>query len=110
MGEKIGIERTAVLVNKLMGKTNKDRLAYLKTINQKELKLLSEICLNIIKGNLQIPKRAKIILERVKKTLYKLGSRVIKFDVKRKLWTGIKGLHILNVLLPLVQNEFLLSS
>ena len=108
MGETAGIDRCAELVNKLFGKSNEERVTYLRSIKLKEINLLSEICLNVVKGNLQLPKRAKTVLARVKKTLYKLASRVIHSDAKKKLWKTLKGLHILNILLPILKNEIFL--
>ena len=57
MGRSIGIKRTASLVKKLLRKNNKQRVDYLKLINPKEINLLSEITLNIVKGNVSIANR-----------------------------------------------------
>ena len=108
--KKDGIKRTSALVEKLIRKNNKERINYLKKIKQKELNLLSEVCINIIKGNVKITKRIKTILTRVKDTLKKLSSRTAKSEINKKIWVGIRGLHILNILLPIIQNEILLSN
>ena len=109
MGRSIGIKRTASLVKKLLRKNNKQRVDYLKLINPKEINLLSEITLNIVKGNVSIANRTKTLLTRVKKTLYKLASKSVETAIKKKLWLSLKGLHILSVLLPIIENEILLS-
>lgn len=109
MGKEFGVKRTATIVGKLLSKSNKERRDYLKSITPSQIKLLSEVCMNIIRGNVPITKRVKTILTRVKKTLHKLASRTVKSDDKKKLWLGIGGLHILNTLLPVLQHEILLS-
>lgn len=110
MGKRVtGIGRTRSLVEKLLKKNNLERLQYLKLLNPKELNLLSEITLNIIRGTVKISKKTKTILGRVRKTLYKLASKSVKSEIKKKLWINLKGLHILNILLPIIHHEILLS-
>lgn len=109
MGKELGIKRTAKLVGELIKKSNKERVNYLKTLNKNDLNLLSEISMNVIRGNVPITKKTKTILTRVKQTLRKLASKSVKSEVKKKIWFGIKGLYILNILLPIIKNEILLS-
>lgn len=108
MDKESGLKRVSALVIKLLEKTNKQRHDYLKLIKLKEIKQLTEICMNILNGNIKITNKIKIILKRVCVIFYKLASRTTSFKEKKKLWSGLKGLHILNIILPILYNEVLL--
>ena len=60
MGKEFGIRRTAKLVGELISKSNRERVKYLKSLRQNEINLLSEISMNVIRGNVPISKLSLI--------------------------------------------------
>lgn len=93
-------------VRKLMKLSHTERLEYFKTISDKEVDLISEIALNFINCNIKYDTKSYNLLKRVKKFIYHLASKRTGKQIKRNILTSLKGLSILNNLLPLVIKLF----
>lgn len=95
-------------VKKLLKLTHTERADYLKTITDEEVKLISEIALNFINCNINYDTKSFDLLKRVKKFVYLLASKKTTITIKKTILKSLKGLSILNNLLPLVIKTFTL--
>lgn len=92
------------LVTTLSTLTNSERIAYLSRSKKEEIRIISEIVHNFLKCNIKCDTQSLRRMRRVKKYLYQLASKKISFSSKRQILQSLKGLNILNILLPLVLN------
>ena len=104
---KVGLNHAKVhIVRKFMKKlfsvNQRERQEYLKSISSAELRLIDEVLINILRGNISITYEKYSLLKRVKKYLYMLHSNKTSKRVKKQILTSIKGLHILSIVLPAV--------
>ena len=97
----VHLEKIENLAKKILKFKQSDRYLYFKTISNQDIKLISEIILNFLKNNLEVDFESFNLLKRVKKELYTLSSKKISYKNKRALLFSIKGLHIINLVLPL---------
>ena len=88
-----------IKLNKL---TNTQRLLYLKTITPDEIDLISEIALNFLNLNIKTDTRSYILLKRLKTVIKCLASKLQSYNSKRKILKSLRGVQMLNILLPLV--------
>ena len=70
-------------VRQLLKLTHTERGKYLKTITDKEVKLISEIALNLIKCNINYDTKSFDPLKRVKKFIYLLASKKTTITIKK---------------------------
>lgn len=95
------VEKIVQFAKKLLKLSQTERLLYLENIKNNEIDLISEIVLNFLRCNIKSDSESKSILERVKKYLYILASKRKSISIKKKILKSLKGLNILNILLPL---------
>ena len=93
-------------VRKLLNLSHTERLEYFKTINREEVEFISEIALNFINCNIKHDTKSFSLLKRMKKYIYLLASKKTAISVKKDILKSLKGLNILNILLPLTINLF----
>ena len=96
------MDSVRIIVNELTGLNQKQRFEYLKSISIRDIALIREILINVIKGNISVGYDRYILLKRVKKYIYKLVSKTTSTKLKKKILASIKGLQILSLVLPLV--------
>ena len=92
------------LLSKLERLNHGERLSYMKSINKTEINLISEIIHNLLNFNIKADFKSLSVLKRVKKYLYKLSSKQVPYLIKKKILNSLKGLNILNILIPLALN------
>ena len=85
--------------------SNLEKVDYFKLIKRNEIDLLSEIVLNFIKCNIKHDSSSFKLLYRVKRYVYMLASKKVSTAIKKKILQSVKGLNILNILLPLLINQ-----
>jgi len=90
-------------IEKLLKLNQKERREYMKSISDRELKFIKEIAYNIVKGTIPLSHTTYNKLKRVKTQLYSLFSK--KFS--NILFFSLKGLRILNIILPIALNYLL---
>ena len=93
-------------VRKLLKLSHTERQEYFKSITSEEVDLISEIALNFINCNIKYDNKSYNLLKRVKKFIYHLASKRTSIHVKKTILQSLKGLSILNNLLPLVAKIF----
>ena len=93
-------------VSKLLKLTHTERLNYFKSITKEEVDLISEIVLNFLHCNIKHDRKSFSLLKRMKKYLYLLASKKTAKTIKKKIIQSVKGLAILNILLPLTIDLF----
>ena len=84
--------------------SNSGRKFYMKNIKNKEIKILSEVILNFLHCNIKHNINSVLHLKRVKKYIYLLASKKISYSKKKNILQSLKGLSILNIILPLAIN------
>ena len=89
---------------KLFKLINSERLTYMKKISKKEVDIVSELILNFLHGNIRSDQKSIDLLRRIKKCLYLLVNRKSGIKIKRIILSSLKGINILNIILPLVLN------
>ena len=73
-------------VNYLLEKLSKARKSVLNNLSNKEIKLLCEVCLNLVRGHLKIPNRRIFkTLKRGRKTLTDLSDKRKPLKEKRRI-------------------------
>ena len=92
------------LLTKLSKLNHSERIVYIKSITKKEIKLISEVIYNLLHFNIKTDFKSLSILKRVKKYLYKLSSKRVSHLIKKKILQTLKGLNILNIVIPLALN------
>jgi len=98
------IDRVRKFIRKLLKLNQRERYDFMKTISNSELEIIEEISHNILKGNIPLNYRIYNILKRLKKQLYLLTSSKNSKKIKKKLLLSLKGLTILNTILPIALN------
>ena len=100
------IKKLQNFVNKLYRLENSERLIYMNSIKVDEIRLISELVYNFLNFNIIHDRKSLILLERVKNYMYMLASKKVSFCYKKKILSSLKGIHIINILLPLVIKTF----
>ena len=93
-------------VSKLLKLSHSERLNHFKNITQEEVDFISEIVLNFIQCNIKHDRKSFLLLKRMKKYLYLLACKKTAISIKKKIIHSLKGLNILNILLPLTIDLF----
>ena len=87
-------------IKKILKFNQKERSDYMENISDYELKLIKEIVYNILRGTVPLDYETYINLKRVRLHLYSLSNK--KVESSKKLLQSLKGLRILNLILPIV--------
>lgn len=77
----------------------KQRRAILQTLSERQLRVLSEIILNLLRGNIPISSKEKRKLFRKRRALYQLASKRVSSKDKKKILVQ-QGGGLLDTLLP----------
>ena len=102
--KSLHVRQLVNLLNKLKTLKPSERLNYFKNISKSEIKLISEIIHNFLKFNIKSDLKSLSISKRMNKLLYKLSSKRVSYLVKKQLLQTLKGLNILNLIIPLALN------
>ena len=107
--EKILIDAShKELLLEFLRKLNKlkssERLIYFNSISQAEVKLLSELAVNFLQSNLNVDYRSYKLLDKIKRYVRDLASKIKSFAFKKKLLQTVHGLNIVNILIHLGLN------
>ena len=81
-----------------------ERYEYFKTIPKEEVDLISEICVNLLNGNLKPTTYQFSLLQRVKNYVRGLANRKKSLSNKRALLVTIYGLNAVNLLISLTSH------
>ena len=82
-------------------KKTTDRLSYLKKITRREIDYVSEIVLNFLKNKIHFAYREFSKLKKIKNFMREFVKNKKAYKIKKSLILSVKGLYLLNVLLPL---------
>lgn len=100
------IEASFDFIKKLSGSSFLQRKQLLKHVSNKDLKALSELCLNLILGNIKIDKKLKTKFKRYKKPIQLLANKRIPLKKKKRIINqkGSAGflLPLASIALPLI--------
>lgn len=117
MGEKKSNEKIKVnskrfkkisnFIKTILKLKHSERIIYFKTITKTEIDILSEIVLNFIKTNIKVDSKAYNLLKRLQVEIGKLAKSKVSYKIKREIIRSIKGLNIINILLPFAIKYFL---
>ena len=99
------IRKIYFFAKKLLKYSHIEKVEYFKAIKREELDLITEIVLNFIKCNIKHDSNSLKLLRRVKTYMYTIASKKAGLSVKKKILQSLKGLNILNIILPLVINQ-----
>ena len=102
--DSLHIKKLVTLLRQLEKLNQTERLNYMKSITKSEIKLISEIIHNLLNFNTKTDFKSLSILKRVKNYLYKLSSKRSSYLLKKKILKSLKGLNILNIIIPLALN------
>lgn len=80
-------------------KSSEQQLA-LRNINNHQIDLISEICLNFLNSNIKTSYSKLNLLAKFRNYLHKLSSKSISHKLKRNILSSLQGLYILKLLLP----------
>ena len=75
---------TKAFFNKITRSRPKERRKVLKEATNEELKGLCEVCINVVRGNVQLSKKRFACFKRHKNLLHKLSSKRVSLRTKRK--------------------------
>ena len=90
-------------VNFFIKKNQVQRQQFLnKKITPSQIDLAVEIVINFLKGRLSPDYRTLQFLNRCKAFMRELVSKSTSHKVKKKLLQTVKGLHVLNLVIPLL--------
>ncbi len=88
-----------------------ERVNYIKNkFSEKEINFFSEIASNFLRGNIKTDSISFKHLKRIKQYIYKLASNKTAKKYKHQLLSSLKGLQILNLLIPLTIQTLLNKS
>ena len=107
--KKSHFNRLKIFIKKIHGLTHSDRLEYIKKISKIEINFINEIVCNFLKKKIKIKqKHFKLYtrLKRLRSDLWKLADKNNSISLKKKILSSIRGLAILNFLLPIVKEAF----
>ena len=93
-------------IKKISNLSHTERIHLKKNIDLVEVNYVSEIILNILQGQIKIDFRSHTLLKRMKNYLRKLRSKSVSYKVKKQLLTTIKGLHLINIIIPYLLKLF----
>ena len=91
------------LIRRLVELDQTKKIKYLKNISSREIEIIEEILVNVIKGNIPLNIKVFKLLKRVKKHMYYLISSKVSHGTKKLILSSLKGLQILNLVLPTLQ-------
>ena len=118
MGKKTGLEKNfrknhfkklKNFIQKIDGLTHSDRLKYFKNIGTVEIQYLNEIIYNFLNKRIKVNQKHFELynhLKRLRSDLRKFVDKTISNKVKKQILISIKGLAIINFLLPIVKETF----
>ena len=98
------VKKLISFIEKILQLSQTERAIYFKSIKSAEIDLVTEIILNFIECNVKHDNSSLQILKRVKNYMYMLASKKTSIALKKKILQSLKGLNILNIVLPLVLN------
>jgi hypothetical protein len=77
-----------------------DRKKLLSNLSDREVDFISEVIKNFLKRNIRARPSIVLKLKKFKREIRNLSSREYSRNIKRKILNSIKGISILNLLLP----------
>jgi len=77
-----------------------ERKEFLSNLSDKQVDIISEILNNFLKNNIKTKSNTVSILKKLKHDIRKISSSTCSRTIKRKIFKSVKGIHILNLLLP----------
>ncbi len=105
------INNLVLFLEKFNKLSQSERVDYIKNnSSEKTINYFSELASNFLKGNIKPNTTSFKHLKRIKNYIYKLASKKTARKYKHKLLSSIKGLQILNILIPLALQTLLNSS
>lgn len=81
-----------------------EKVVFLKQLTDEQVSYIEEICYNFLKSNIPTKERQVKLLSKLKKFIYSIISSKHSRKYKKKLISSVRGLHLLNVLVPLARN------
>lgn len=87
-------------VEKLNNLEPSKQIHYIKKLTDQEIDYLSEIVLNFLSSKIKVNIANYQSLKKSKNILYHLASPKKSSKFKKKIFSTLKGLNILNILLP----------
>jgi hypothetical protein len=106
-GKRINEERLIEIINFIKEIENiplEKRSSYLTKLSNKEIDYITEICFNFLFDRIKIDAGQLQILKRVSEEIRLLAKKNIKYKIKKNILKSIRGINILNILLPLALN------
>ena len=107
--KKTYFKRLKIFIKKIHGLTHSYRLKYIKKISKIEKNYLNEIVCNFLKKKIKIKQKHFQLytrLKRLRSDLWKLADKNNSISLRKKILSSIRGLAILNFLLPIVKEAF----
>ena len=101
----VHMKKIIALAKKIQSFSSTEKVEYFKLVKSDEIDLITEIVLNFIKCNIKYDSNSFKLLERVKSYMYLIASKKVSKSIKKKILQSLKGVNILNILLPLVINQ-----
>lgn len=86
----------------ILNLTPTQRVKYIKSLSDRETDYISEICLNFLKSNILVEKEAIRPLNSLQSEIRALASKKKSREYKKKLLLTLKGLRVLQYLIPIV--------
>ena len=94
--------RLKIFAENLANKQPTELISYLKRVTLREIKFITEICINFLKGNISSAYALVDRLKNIKRVIYKLASPKTSIIEKRRIISSLKGVHILKQLAPVI--------
>ena len=83
------------------------RESKVRALNQQKIKLVCEICLNIIRSNIKLPNEFIHRLKKYRSQLGNLTSEKKSLVAKKRILLTQRGGNLLSIIIPAVLNYFL---
>ena len=82
----------------------KQRIKYFSKIPKRELKLITEITVNLLQSNIPVPFEVFKLLGKVKDIIRMLADISISDKKKREVLTGLRGSQYISLILPYLKS------
>ena len=87
-------------LKKIVDKKPTDRFHNVELLTDREIDFIGEVCKNFLKENIPIGREVLRLLRPVRREIVILSSRKYKRKLKKSILKSLKGLQILNILIP----------
>ena len=100
------LKNITVLIKKILNLKHSERINYIDSIVNKEIDILTEIILNFLNGNIKVDTKSFNLLKRLRTELNIIARKKTPYKIKKQNFKSLKGLNILNILLPFTLKVF----